>query len=206
MFDVVEREHRVEHHEAGLVAVAERLVESHGRFEPFGRVVVEIADRTAGETRQIRHERRRELRHQSTQHVDERFAALGAHAGLLDRRFARPSAQHEEWILAEEGVTADVFAAFHAFEQERVVGMLRDFQERGDRREQVGHDLAADGHEGAALGQLDELFERCLLHIKFAVGTDDDDHFTPPRNSSAPRSTAAVGASCPVHHSICRHA
>ena len=53
-------------------------------------------------------------------------------------------AQDQKRILAEERVAADVLAPFDAFEQERVVGILGDLQERRDRREQVRDDFLAD--------------------------------------------------------------
>jgi hypothetical protein len=70
----------------------------------------------------------------------------------------------EERVLAEEGVPAHVLPAFDALEQEGVVGMLGNLEERGDRRQQVGHDLLADGHERAAPRQLLELVKRRDLH------------------------------------------
>ena len=63
------------------------------------------------------------------------------------------AADDQERILAEERVAADVLAALDALEQERVVGVLGDFQERRDRRQQVGDDLLADRHERAALAR-----------------------------------------------------
>ena len=61
--DVVEREHRVERHEDGLVFLVRRraLAIPRGRerrLEPGGRVVAEVADRATGEPRQARHVRR----------------------------------------------------------------------------------------------------------------------------------------------------
>ena len=69
---------------------------------------------------------------------------------LLDDGLAIARAQHDERILAEERVPADVLAAFDALEQERVVGVLGDAQERRDRRQQVGDELLDDRHEGAS--------------------------------------------------------
>src|SRR5690606_14793990 len=50
----------------------------------------------------------------------------------------------------------DTLAALHAFDEERVVGVLGDAQERRDRRQQVGQQFAAHGHERAASRQLGE--------------------------------------------------
>ena len=75
---------------------------------------------------------------------------------------ARP--QHEEGILAEEAVAGDALAAFDALQQEGVVGVLGDLEERRRRRQQVGEDFLVDGHERAARRQLGEFFERRLLH------------------------------------------
>ena len=75
---------------------------------------------------------------------------------------ARP--QDQERILAEERIARDPLAAFDALEQERVVGVLGDLQERGDRRQQVRDDLLDHRHERAAPRQLHELFERvCFM-------------------------------------------
>ena len=165
MLHVIEREHRVEQHEAGLVrAVGRRAEIAEHRLEPGRRAVAEIADRAAGEARQIGHERRPEVGHQPPQRLDERPLALRRHAAALDRRLAVPRAQDQERILAEERVAADVLAAFDAFEQERVVGVLGDLQERRHRRQQIGDDLLADRHERAAPRQFLELFKRRDFH------------------------------------------
>jgi hypothetical protein len=47
-------------------------------------------------------------------------------------------------ILAEEAVARDPLAAFDALEQERVVGVLGDLEERRRRRQQVREDLLVD--------------------------------------------------------------
>ena len=73
-------------------------------------------------------------------------------------------AQDQERILAEERVAADVLAALDALEQERVVGVLGDLQERRHRRQQVGDDLLADRHERAAPRQLLEFLKRRDFH------------------------------------------
>ena len=122
--------------------------------------------------------------------------ALGRHARALDRAsVAVARAQHQERILAEKRVARDLLAAFDALEQERVVGVLGDLEERRHRRQQVGHDLLDDRHERAAPRQVDELFERRLLHLSQSL--------TPPcvasRNSPA-------GGRWPVHDSNCRSA
>ena len=73
-------------------------------------------------------------------------------------------AQDQERILAEERIAADVLAALDALEQERVVGVLGDLQERRHRRQQVGDDLLAHGHERAAPRQLLEFVKRRDFH------------------------------------------
>jgi hypothetical protein len=81
--------------------------------------------------------------------------------------------ERSERIFAEEGIARDLFAAFHALEQERVVGVLGDFQERRDRRQQVRHDFFDHGHERAAPRQLRELFVCRLFHSHgFFLATD----------------------------------
>ena len=78
--------------------------------------------------------------------------------------FAGAAAEHQKGILPEERVPADVLAAFHALEQERVVRVLGDFEKRRHRRQQIGDDLLADGNESPALRQLFEFFKRRDLH------------------------------------------
>ena len=102
----------------------------------------------------------------------------------------------EERILAEERVASDVLAAFHALEQERVVGVLGDLQKRRDRRQQVRHDLAPHRHERAAPRQLHELVERRLLHVL----TDSRSE----KFQRRARIDRVTGAGTPVHHSNCR--
>ena len=165
MLHVIERQHRIEHHEPGIVAIERRVAGARrGRLEPRRGVVAEIADGAAGEARQPGHERRLEAVHQLAQRVDERLVAVGGHAGLLDHGLAVAAAQDQERILAEERIAPDVLAAFDALEQEGVIGMLGDLEERRHRRQQVGDQLLAHRHERGALGQVHELFKRRLLH------------------------------------------
>ena len=87
-------------------------------------------------------------------------------------------------------MATDVLAAFDAFQQEGVVGVLGDFQKGRDRRQQVGDDFLADRHEGAAPRQFRELFKRGDFHV---------------RVNSANRSSAAflITPDCgllPTHH------
>ena len=167
MLHVIEREHRIEDHEPGFVSkrrIRLPVVLQRDRLEPRGRVVAEISDGSAGEPRQLGHERRAEVRHHLAQHVDELLGFLGRHARLLDDRLAVARAKHDERILAEERVPADVLAAFDAFEQERIVGVFGNPQERRHRRQEIGHELLDDRHERASLRQLGECFERCLFH------------------------------------------
>ena len=165
VLDVIEREHRVEQHEAGLVrAVGRRAEVAEHRLEPRRRAVAEIADRPAREARQLRHERRPEVGHQTPQRLDERPLALGRHAAAIHRRLAVARAQDEERILAEERVAPDVLAALDAFEEEGVVGVLGDLQERGHRRQEIGDDLLAHGDERAAPRQLLEFVKRGDFH------------------------------------------
>ena len=166
MLHVIEREHRVEEHEARLIVAPSATVAeiAEHRLEPRRGAVAEIADRAAREPRQIRHERRAEVGHQPPERIDERLLALARRAAAIDRRLAVARAEDEERILAEERVAADVLAAFDALEQKRVVGVLGDLQERRHRRQQVGDDLLADRHERAALRQLLECLKRRDLH------------------------------------------
>src|SRR5450759_4673163 len=103
-------------------------------------------------------------------------------------------AQHEEGVFPQERIAADVLATFHALEEERVVRVLRDLQERGHRREQVGHDLLADRHERALRGQRGEFSERRDLHAAPVICL---------RRLAAAARIRSRGADVAVHHSNC---
>ncbi len=168
MLHVIEREHRVEDHEPRFVSkrrIRLPVLLQRDRLEPCRRVVAEVSDGAAGESRQLGHERRAEVGHHLAQHIDELLGFLGRHARPLDDGLAIARAKHDERILPEEGVPPDVFAAFDALEQERIVGVLRDPQERRHRRQQIGDELLDDRHEGASLRELGKCVERCLLHM-----------------------------------------
>ena len=65
MLHVIERQHRVEQHEPGLIGAVGAVAEvAEHRLEPGRGAVAEIADRAAGEARQIGNERRPEIGHQ----------------------------------------------------------------------------------------------------------------------------------------------
>ena len=165
VLDVVERQHRIEQHEPGIVgAVGAGAEIAQHRLEPRRRAVAEIADRAAREPRQLRHEGRPEIGHQVPQRVDERPIAFRRAAAALDRRAPLARPENQEGIFAEKRIPADVLAPFDALQQERVVRVLGDLQERGDRREQIGHDLLAHGHERAAPRQLLEFLKRRNFH------------------------------------------
>ena len=189
VLDVIEREHRVEQHEPGVVARRHRRRRrASRRLEPRRRVVAEVADRAAGEARQARARTATGSSAISSRSVvDERLARVSvvAPARSIDR-LAVARAQDQERILAEERVAADVLAAFDALEQERVVGVLGDLEERRDRRQQVGDDLLADRHERAALRQLHEFFERG--HVSSAAPNSAE-----PRRARRSRITPAGG-------------
>ena len=105
------------------------------------------------------------LRHQLAQRRDERLVRLGRLSGAIDDGLAAARAQDEERILPEEGVPRHLLAAFDRLEQERVVGVLGDLQERGHRRQQIRDDLLVDGDERPPLCQLLELLERRDVHL-----------------------------------------
>ncbi len=133
--------------------------------------------------------------------IHERLVALGGDAAAIDDRLAAARLQHQERILAEEGVARDALAALDALEQERVVGVFRDLEEGRDRRQEVGDDLLHDGHERAAPGKLDELFESGLLHrcVPFAMPVVAASAALPA--AFAARSKRPTGGRCPVHSS-----
>ena len=160
MLDVIERQDGIEQHEPGSVrAVTRRAQIPEHRLEPGRRAVSEIADRAAGKPREIGHERRSEVGHQTAQRLHEGPIAFRQLPRPLDGLLAVARPEDEERILAQERIPADVLAAFHAFQEKRVVRVLGDFQERRDRREEVGHDLLDHRHERAAPGQLLEFVE-----------------------------------------------
>jgi len=162
---VIEGEHGIKQHEArlvGAVASAAKLAE-HG-LEPRRGAVPQIADRAAREAREVRHIRRLEVGHQAAQRVDKRPVALGHRTAPLHGGAAVARAQDQKRILAEKRVPPDVLAAFDALEEEGVVGVFGNLQERRHRRQQIRHDLLADGHKRATRGEIFELFKRRDLH------------------------------------------
>ena len=108
--------------------------------------------------------RRPVVGHETAERVDEGAIAFGGRAGALDDGAALPRRQDQKRILAKKRVPAHVFAAFDALEQERVVGVFGDFQERRHRRQQVRDNLLAHGHKGAAAGQLFVFLKRRDFH------------------------------------------
>jgi hypothetical protein len=199
VFDVVERQYRVEEHEAGFVFVCLSAGEpavlpglGERRLEGRRGVVADEADRAAGEPREARHERGAELGHQPAERRHERVRRLRRDARAIDRGLALTRAQHQERVFAEEGIARDLLAALDALEQEGVVRVLGDFQKRGDRRQQVGDDFLDDGHERAPARQVYELFERCLLH-KVRVGTSETRSIVAALDRAAAEKTPAGG-------------
>ncbi len=180
VLDVIEREHRVEQHEARVVCrCGGWRLGAGGRVVPgssFPRITKDwlehhrcvVSDKSNGaarETRQIGHIRRAEFGHQPAQHGHERFAGLRRHARALDDRLPAARTEDEERVFSEEGVPRDLLAALHALEEKRIVGVLGDLQKRGDRREQVRHDFLHDRHKRTAPRQVHELIKRRLFHI-----------------------------------------
>ena len=176
------------------------------RLEPRRRVVAEVADGAAGEARQAGHERRLELRHQRAA-ARRRTAPAAPSISPACSMTAWPSRARStrNGSLPRKRVAADVLAAFDALQQERVVGVLGDLQERRHRRQQVGHDLLVHRHERAALRQLDELFERRLFHTGVPASALRRAAIAANRRSAASWRTRASGVT-PVHHSNCRTA
>jgi len=125
---------------------------------------------------------------------NEAFGHLLGLAGTLHDGVAVARADDEEGILAEERVPAHVLAAFDALEQERVVGVLGDLQERGHRGEQVRDDLLADGDERAPARQLLEFFERRQFHDRERAGEADSTANAARRSSAAVRISAGSAA------------
>ena len=165
MLHVIEREHRVEQHEARLVRAVDTGAQvAEHRFEPRRRSVAEIPDRAAGKARQVGDERRTKIGHQPTKRLDERPIAPGRCTTAIERGAAVPGPQNQERILAKERIAPHMLASFHALQEKGVVGVLGDLQERRYRREQIGDDLLAHGHERAAPGQLLELVKRRSFH------------------------------------------
>jgi hypothetical protein len=146
----------------GAVGACAQIAEH--RFEPRRRAVAEVADGAAGESRKVGDEGRPEVRHETPERLDERPIALGSLPTSIDRRLAIASAEDQKRILAEERIASHMLAAFDAFQQERVVRVLGDLQERRDRRQQVGDDFFAHRHESAAPRQFLELFKRRDSH------------------------------------------
>jgi hypothetical protein len=160
MLHVIEGEHGVEHHEPGGIGAVGSLAQiAQHRLEPRRCAVAQVTDRAAGESRQVGNERRPEIGHQPAQRRDERLVALGDLPRPLHRRLVVAGAENQERVLAEERIAADMFAAFHALQQEGVVGVFGNLEKGRHRRQQVGNQLLADRHECPAPRQFLELVE-----------------------------------------------
>ncbi len=222
---VVERQHRIEQHEAGIVfGVCPRIVLACRRslrpgllqrgLEDRRGIVADEADGSTRESRQAGHEWRLEPGHQAAQRRYERLVALRRRSRSLERGPALPRAQDQEGILPEEGVSRHLFPTLDALKKERVVGVLGNLEERGDRRQQVGDDLLDHRHERASPRQLDELLERGLLHHHWRRSLARPLHLCYGRSAVAATSSPAVAAAskrpaggrCPVHNSNWRSA
>ena len=169
VLDVVKRHDRVKEHEAGIILprrgrVARGPDPFERRFEPTRRVVSQESHCPTRESRETGHERRLVVAHHGAEPVDKRARCAGGDAVLFGDGDAVPGPEHEERILAEEGVPGYVLSPFDTLEEERVIRVLSDFQKRGQRRQQVGPDLLADRHERATRGQLLKRLERGVAH------------------------------------------
>ena len=132
---VIEGEHRVEQHEAGLVlgfwigrAVGSPRSLGPGIeqrwFKSRRGVVADESDRATGESRQPWDERRLEFRHEPAKTLDERLVGLARDTRSIDSRSGAALPEHEERIFSQEGITGDLLASFDALEQERVIRVL----------------------------------------------------------------------------------
>ena len=175
MLHVIEGEHRVEQHEAGLVlgfwigrAVGSPRSLGPGIeqrwFKSRRGVVADESDRATGESRQPWDERRLEFRHEPAKTLDERLVGLARDTRSIDSRSGAALPEHEERIFSQEGITGDLLASFDALEQERVIRVLGNLEKRGHGRQQVRDDFLDDRHERSAARQFHEFVERCLFH------------------------------------------
>ena len=167
--DVVEKNDRVEEHEAHIRQAERTLRPVRQILDVAHDVVGEVADGSADE--------RRFLLGQAgngggLRPADEPLELRNRIVGgilvdllvVLILHDAFGALEHARRREAEQRVTADLLAARHALEQETIF-LIAEAQHRRDGRERVGQQLTAHGNDGAGRRQLLELFERREVHL-----------------------------------------
>ena len=155
--DVVEGEHLVEEHQAG-VGDAELVGGERGQaFDLADDVVGEESDGASGEGWQAR-EARWGVAAEGGFELGEDVALEGAAFALFLHRDRRPAGDDLLVRLdADEGIAAHVLAALDGLEQEGFGLVVGDAEEGRDGGFQVGGDGAVDGHQGVFAAEAKEL-------------------------------------------------
>ena len=154
LLDVVEGEDLVEEHEAGVGDV--ELVGGEGGefFDEADDVVGEEADGSGGEGRQAG-EAGGGVAGEGALEFFEDVTLVGAGALPFPGGDGVAAGGHAFiGVDADEGVAADVLAAFYGFEEEGLGGVVGDAEEGGDGGFQVCGDGAENGDEGVGLREL----------------------------------------------------
>ena len=156
LLDVVECEHLVEEHEAG-VGNAELVDGERGQaFDLADDVVGEKADRAGRKGRQARQARRGVAAERLLEFREDVALEGPSLATFLDAD-GRPAGDDLLVRLdADESVPANMLAALDGFQQEGLGLLGGDAQEGGDRRLQVRGDGAVDGDERMLTGEAGE--------------------------------------------------
>ncbi len=193
---MIERQDRIEQHEPGVVFNGSAGLDRN-RLEPGCRVVSEVAHGAARESREITNRGRPELTHHAFERGHEGVARRRRDPGALGDGLAIARAKDEKRILPEERIAGDVLSAFDALEEKRVVGMLGNLEEGGDRGQQIGADLLPHRDERRVLGQRSEFLEGREPHGYAASRAR-----TASRSVAAARIRSTEGRR-PVHHLNC---
>ena len=156
LLDVVECEHLVEEHEAG-VGDAEFVDGERGQaFDLADDIVGKEADRAGRKGRQARQARGGVAAERLLEFREDVALEGPSLAGFFDGD-VRPAGDDLLVRLdADERVTADMLAALDGFQQEGLGLLGGDAQEGGDRRLQVRSDGAVDGDERVLAGETGE--------------------------------------------------
>src|SRR5208337_4484333 len=148
---VIEGEDAIGQTEIVLGALGQALELSH-------HVVGEISDAAGGERRQLGQSCRLELPQTIAQQLDHTALAPFHRGAVANRQLFSSRSNYHARPGAEECVAADLLAALHRLQQERIILSSRDAQERAHRRQQIRAQRLRDGHQREVAAELQKTF------------------------------------------------
>jgi hypothetical protein len=164
MTQVIECQEPVEEHQLGVRKRQVILRVLPDVFQQSNHIVSEVSNGARHKRGQSRHSRRMMLLQQSLHHLkDVGFDDLTL-ASTLDLNFAMTRPNPHVGIGPQKRVAANLLAALHGLQQERVRLFLGDGQKCTDRGKQVGANRLHHRHQGRLARQPRELVEIRLKH------------------------------------------